>query len=219
MTDSNKTESQLTLFAGDSPVRTSAPQEDKLALVKARDQDYGQNAAVYLGSFDQNTPYLRTSQTCLMETEGSGFSRYSGTFPRSGMMRNGTVYQLPNLAHTTTEIGSGLWSTPTKHLQKEGGCPAEYERNSPTLTAEAIIGAPYRELEQSIYSEAVSDWQAAKSVNGCVGQIWQAEPKLGRVVDGVWHKSYGHRLGALGNAVVPQIPEIIGRAIMVVEGF
>mgnify|MGYP003681730084 FL=1 len=28
------------------------------------------------------------------------------------MMRNGTVYQLPNLALTTTEIGSGLFPTP-----------------------------------------------------------------------------------------------------------
>ncbi len=70
------------------------------------------------------------------------------------------------------------------------------------------------ELEQSIYPEAVSDWQAAKPVDGCIGQIWQTEPELDRVVDGVWHKSYGHRLGALGNAVVPQIPEVIGRAIM-----
>jgi DNA (cytosine-5)-methyltransferase 1 len=73
------------------------------------------------------------------------------------------------------------------------------------------------ELEQSIYPEAVADWQAAKPVDGCVGQIWQAEPELGRVVDGVWDKSYGHRLAALGNAVVPQIPEIIGRAIMGIE--
>lgn len=73
------------------------------------------------------------------------------------------------------------------------------------------------EFEQSIYPEAVADWEAAKLVNGCIGQIWQAEPRVGRVVNGVWKKSYGHRLGALGNAVVPQIPEIIGRAILETE--
>jgi len=70
------------------------------------------------------------------------------------------------------------------------------------------------ESEQSLYSEAVADWEAAKPINGCVAQVWQAEPGVGRVVDGVWKGSYGHRLGALGNAVVPQIPEIIGKAIM-----
>tara|TARA_R110000824_G_scaffold134107_3_gene296984 strand:- start:515 stop:937 length:423 start_codon:yes stop_codon:yes gene_type:complete len=30
-----------------------------------------------------------------------------------------------------------MWPTPTAHLHKEGGYPAEYTRNTPTLTAEA----------------------------------------------------------------------------------
>lgn len=41
---------------------------------------------------------------------------------------------------------------------------------------------------------------------------WLSEPDVGRVAHGV--PSRVDRLGALGNAVVPQIPEIIGRAIM-----
>jgi DNA (cytosine-5)-methyltransferase 1 len=41
---------------------------------------------------------------------------------------------------------------------------------------------------------------------------WATEPNVGRVVDGVPARM--DRLKALGNAVVPQIPEIIGRAIM-----
>ena len=44
---------------------------------------------------------------------------------------------------------------------------------------------------------------------------WQAEPALGRVADGVPDRS--HRLAALGNSVVPQIPELIGRAILEAE--
>jgi len=44
---------------------------------------------------------------------------------------------------------------------------------------------------------------------------WDVEPDVGRVADGV--SSRTHRLIALGNAVVPQIPELIGRAIMDVE--
>jgi len=42
--------------------------------------------------------------------------------------------------------------------------------------------------------------------------IWRAEPGVGRVADGI--PSASHRLKCLGNAVVPQIPEIIGRAII-----
>lgn len=45
-----------------------------------------------------------------------------------------------------------------------------------------------------------------------IGATWQIEPELGRVADGIPDRS--HRLKALGNAVVPQIPELIGNAIL-----
>jgi len=45
--------------------------------------------------------------------------------------------------------------------------------------------------------------------------FWNSEPNVGRVVDGVPQRA--HRVGALGNAVVPQIPELIGRAILASE--
>jgi DNA (cytosine-5)-methyltransferase 1 len=45
---------------------------------------------------------------------------------------------------------------------------------------------------------------------------WLSEPDVGRVADGV--PARVDRLQSLGNAVVPQIPEIIGRAIMQAVG-
>ena len=95
-----------------SPAKTSQSQEIRQEYKTERAVDYGQSAPVLLGSFDLNTPSLKTSQTCLMENGELGLSEFSGTFPRSGMMRSGTVYQLPNLARTITEIGSGLLPTP-----------------------------------------------------------------------------------------------------------
>lgn len=44
---------------------------------------------------------------------------------------------------------------------------------------------------------------------------WLTEPAVGRVADGV--PSRVDRLKALGNAVVPQIPEMIGYAILQAE--
>jgi DNA (cytosine-5)-methyltransferase 1 len=41
---------------------------------------------------------------------------------------------------------------------------------------------------------------------------WESEPDVGRVAYGI--PSRVDRLKALGNAVVPQIPELIGRAIL-----
>ena len=47
------------------------------------------------------------------------------------------------------------------------------------------------------------------------GSGWKAEPGVGRVADGV--PNGPHRLKGLGNAVVPQIPELIGLAILEAE--
>lgn len=47
------------------------------------------------------------------------------------------------------------------------------------------------------------------------GERWAVEPDVGRLAHGVPHRV--DRLTALGNSVVPQIPEMIGRAIMAAE--
>lgn len=47
-------------------------------------------------------------------------------------------------------------------------------------------------------------------VRGCAP--WKPESGVRRVADGVPNRA--HRISALGNAVVPQIPELIGRAIL-----
>lgn len=52
--------------------------------------------------------------------------------------------------------------------------------------------------------------KSSRSSSG-IGMWWRPEPDVGRVVDGLPNRS--HRIKALGNAVVPQIPELIGRAI------
>jgi hypothetical protein len=69
---------------------------------------------------------------------------------RSGIVLNGTVYPLEPVAHPTdgTEYGSShtareaRWQTPTVHMAKELAAPSEFRRNSPTLTAEAVMGSP-----------------------------------------------------------------------------
>jgi hypothetical protein len=57
----------------------------------------------------------------------------------------------------------------------------------------------------------VGDWATQRHE----AMAWPPEPDCGRVATGVPNRV--DRLKALGNAVVPQIPEIIGRAIMELE--
>ena len=63
---------------------------------------------------------------------------------------------------------------------------------------------------QSIFTgrEMAGAFDASRGHDGC----WGAEPDVGRVAHGV--SARVDRLRALGNAVVPQIPELIGRAIL-----
>ena len=48
-----------------------------------------------------------------------------------------------------------------------------------------------------------------------IGRTWEVEPDIPRVTTG--EKNRTKKLKALGNSVVPQIPEILGRLIMEVE--
>ena len=62
-----------------------------------------------------------------------------------------------------------------------------------------------------ILQECAGKFPVGKSSSCGVAEFWRSEPDVGRVANGVSNRT--HRLKALGNAVVPQIPEIIGRVI------
>jgi hypothetical protein len=112
---------QLTLFAEDSPVRTS-PLREKARELKASVAGYGRNTPELLASYDPNSSLWRTSQHSLVE----GLTVFSEAWPRSGTMRNGIAYQLQPLVRLTDATESGLWRTPdtgaggTSGLLKKG---------------------------------------------------------------------------------------------------
>jgi DNA (cytosine-5)-methyltransferase 1 len=68
------------------------------------------------------------------------------------------------------------------------------------------------ESQQFQYPTAVVTRETIESQHGCVSRFWAVEPAVGRVANGVSGRV--DRLKQLGNAVVPQIPELIGRAIL-----
>jgi DNA (cytosine-5)-methyltransferase 1 len=80
------------------------------------------------------------------------------------------------------------------------------------------VADPLRHNVQGFVSECLDSKRWAESHQRQVGSCgdgggwWTPEPDVGRVAHGVPHRV--DRLKALGNAVVPQIPEMIGRAIL-----
>lgn len=96
-----------TYSPGDSPAKTSAPQE-KASESGGSGRVFGSSSLVLLGNYDPDTSSLKTARS----SEDEDSTRYLDRLPRSGMMRNGTVYQREPLAPLTRETGSGLWPTP-----------------------------------------------------------------------------------------------------------
>ena len=88
----------------------------KTSVLLAREQDSQARGPVFgtilLGSFAQfghDGWSLKTSQLSLLE----GLEPFSETWPKSGLMRNGTAYRLQPLVRRTDENESGLWRTPS----------------------------------------------------------------------------------------------------------
>lgn len=71
---------------------------------------FGPKSPVWLANFDPSCLSWKTRQLCLVEDWGES----SVTWPRSGMMRNGTAFQLPTLAPLIDATEFGLLPTPMK---------------------------------------------------------------------------------------------------------
>jgi DNA (cytosine-5)-methyltransferase 1 len=69
-----------------------------------------------------------------------------------------------------------------------------------------------RQFVQSVSQAQIINRQAVVTFAGGFREFWRVEPRVGRVANGVPKRV--DRLKQLGNAVVPQIPELIGRAIL-----
>ena len=98
--------------------------------------------------------------------------------------------------------------------QHDGSEHAEVEGSS-----QSLVNTNGQRLEKPRnVSRATADAESGQSVfNGNeFGRQWEFEPAVGRVAHGVPARM--DRIKALGNAVVPQIPELLGRAILKAEG-
>lgn len=93
-----------------SPAKTLVPRPTPLRESMARDPASGESLPVSLAKFDPALQSWKTSPISPFEDS----TEFSGTWPRSGTMRNGTAYRLPPLVRLTRGIGFGLWPTPRK---------------------------------------------------------------------------------------------------------
>jgi len=114
---------ELTVSSVASPARVPRPSGPGLVSLTQR-LLCGPSSLDFLANCDLATPSSRTWPTSsLSMTEPSG-EPFSGTWPRSGLMRRGTVYPLLPSAPRTSVIGSSaLLGTPNSRDWKGQGFP------------------------------------------------------------------------------------------------
>lgn len=128
--------SESMLSAADSPARTLAPLERELELPGVG-VDSGHTLPGLLAKFDPATSSWKTSQCSFL----ADLDEFSETWPRSGMMRNGTAYPLGTSAFPMKESGYSLLPTPRK---SRGYTAYSTEGYAPSLT-EYLTGKTGRE--------------------------------------------------------------------------
>jgi hypothetical protein len=99
--------SDPTSSAAGSPARTSRSRAGGRGL-RARGAGSGTSSPAPFVRFDPDSCSWRTWQLCLF----GGWMPFSGRWPRSGMMRNGTAYRLQPLVPRISATGSSYWHTP-----------------------------------------------------------------------------------------------------------
>jgi len=108
-----KSRNLLTSSAVDSLARTSALLE-KVSELQAKEAAYGLKCTAFVGRLDPNTLSLKTAQCSLFED----LSKSYATFPKSGIMQNGNVYQAPTLEYNRVGSDYIVLPTPTKSTVK-----------------------------------------------------------------------------------------------------
>ena len=103
----------LTSSAVDSLAKTSALLE-KVSELSVKEVAYGLKCTELYGKLDLNTSSLKTVQ-CSLFGDLNGFY---ATFPKSGMMQNGNVYQAPTLVYNRVGNDYIVLPTPVKSTAK-----------------------------------------------------------------------------------------------------
>ena len=108
--------SQLTFSAEDSPVNQSPLQENVVEhLMK---DGFGESLHESFARLNQDGLWLKTSRGCYQQTLEGHLQKFSGTWPRAGMMQSGMCFQQEDrvalVRHTKEQesLSSLNWPTP-----------------------------------------------------------------------------------------------------------
>lgn len=139
----------------------------------------GLSSPVSLASFDPGTLSWRTCQDCSPSTKGEPSETFSARWPRSGMMRGGTVSELPTSGRLIGERGCsssrGAWPTPTQMDTRPAMTPEQMAQRQARQAAKG-------QACQYPLSVAVRAWptpRASECHQGALNPAWVEECVMG----------------------------------------
>lgn len=97
----------------------------------AKDQGCFLSLSESFAKLSQNGCFLRTSQ----HSPEEGWTQFSESWPKSGLMRRGQCYRLHPAEQVIPETEYGYWPTPTVQDSENNGGPAQHLRNTIPLNA------------------------------------------------------------------------------------
>lgn len=177
-----------TSLVEDFRVKTSALPEN-VKVLKGNDPAYGVRCIELYGRLDLNTSSLRTRQLSLFPASNKCYA----TFLKSGMMRNGNVYQTMLLDTRTKGKDFILLPTPTK---------SDYKATFATMDA-------LTRYLNSGHQIRISDILAQKRILEI--------PAHSTVRNDDGFSNWSHRVGSIGNAVNPTVAKYLFECIKIFD--
>ncbi|MCP4493117.1 MAG: DNA (cytosine-5-)-methyltransferase [Gammaproteobacteria bacterium] len=186
-----------------NPKHNGHSTESELRSNETPSDNWGQKGAKVSGESERENRSINVSS--IRGSDSRGVQRHSETGRNSSQEK--TI--LPDTENDRRNRGS--------IDEKESSGNSESATKGSSVLADTISKRQQGQgqYEQSLFTKAYGEGKSINALPGGSPELWKTESKLGRVANGVPNGS--HRLKCLGNAVVPQIPELIGRAIMAAE--
>ncbi len=156
-------------YAEDSLVRMPAsdkPNGESASGLTAHELDSGERSSDWPLTYDRRSSFWRTCQASLVPD----LEQFSGTWPRSGLMRNGVAYLHPRPASPIDGTGSALLPTPAardfRDLSAGKAFLSQRKRHSPSLATKLLERGVHWTMLSTAYEVAMgfpSQWSAGES--------------------------------------------------------
>ena len=147
-----------TLSPQASPARTPAldkPNGESASGSTASELDYGEKSSDWPLSYDQASSCWRTYQASFLP----GLDEFSGTWPRSGMMRNGVAFLHPRPVSPIDVTASGLLPTPAardyRDISAGQAFLSQRKRHSPSLATRLLERGVHWTMLSTAYEAAM----------------------------------------------------------------